>query len=203
MGDNGDMTEQNGNGLALVEPETPPLTQIAQDMLGEGLALREPGFNSKQEWCESRSANGLYYWRVVHTIPGTPEFAKARANGFGGAAAGALGGRPRQHLTKQEKEELWKSIVADRMAEVLDELIGIAKNADNDAVKLQALTQILDREFGKPNQPITGADGGPIQVEDVSHLNLGQLQAEIDKLTEQTKTLNPPEEIIDVEAVEG
>lgn len=43
-------------------------------------------------------------------------------------------------------------------------LVGLL-TSPNDTVKLGAANSILDRAYGKASQPITGKDGGPLEIE--------------------------------------
>lgn len=40
---------------------------------------------------------------------------------------------------------------------------GVAQNGDTDAARVSACRELLDRGWGKANQPVTGEDGGPIE----------------------------------------
>jgi len=41
---------------------------------------------------------------------------------------------------------------------------GIAKDGESESARVSAAAQLLDRGWGRPNQPHTGADGQDIQV---------------------------------------
>lgn len=49
--------------------------------------------------------------------------------------------------------------------------------ADSEQARVSAITQILDRGYGKATQPVSGPDGGPIQTVDLSKLSDAQLVA--------------------------
>jgi len=50
--------------------------------------------------------------------------------------------------------------------EVLQELLRLARHADNEAVRVSAGKEVLDRGYGKARQPmdVAGSDGGPIEI---------------------------------------
>ena len=43
-------------------------------------------------------------------------------------------------------------------------LAGIAENGESESARVSAAAQLLDRGWGRPNQPHTGEDGGDISV---------------------------------------
>jgi hypothetical protein len=57
-----------------------------------------------------------------------------------------------------------RSLARGYTATVIRTLGGIAENSDSDAARVSACAQLLDRGWGRPNQPHTGADGDDIQV---------------------------------------
>jgi hypothetical protein len=54
--------------------------------------------------------------------------------------------------------------------EALQTLVSLMKGGESDQVRLSAANAILDRGYGKPpaSLEVTGADGGPIQTQEVS-----------------------------------
>ena len=57
-----------------------------------------------------------------------------------------------------------KSLARSHTQISIDALSGIAKNGESEAAKVAASIALLDRGWGKPNQPHTGDGGGDIQV---------------------------------------
>ena len=43
-------------------------------------------------------------------------------------------------------------------------LVGIMHNSTSDPAKVSAANSLMDRGWGKPAQPVTGEDEGPIQL---------------------------------------
>ena len=43
-------------------------------------------------------------------------------------------------------------------------LAGVAQNGESESAKVAAANALLDRGWGKPAQPVTGEDEGPIQL---------------------------------------
>jgi hypothetical protein len=46
----------------------------------------------------------------------------------------------------------------------IQSLAGIAQNGESESAKVAAANALLDRGWGKPAQPVTGEDDGPIQL---------------------------------------
>jgi hypothetical protein len=44
-------------------------------------------------------------------------------------------------------------------------LVRLAKSADKDAVRATAAAALLDRGWGRPVQPVSGENGGPIMIQ--------------------------------------
>ena len=69
---------------------------------------------------------------------------------------------PTKHRKNREIDV--RSLARGYTATVIRTLGGIAENGDSEAARVSACAQLLDRGWGKPNQPHTGADGQDIQV---------------------------------------
>ena len=48
--------------------------------------------------------------------------------------------------------------------DAINTLAGLMKGADKDAVRAYCANSLIDRGWGKPNQPVTGADGKSIEI---------------------------------------
>lgn len=71
--------------------------------------------------------------------------------------SGNPGGRPRIPA------EI-KALLLEAGPEAMQQIVKLSKSAKSEAVRLRAAEVVLDRILGKAIQPITGADGGPINV---------------------------------------
>lgn len=100
--------------------------------------------------------------------------------GFGGAQPG--GGRPRNPRAVDVIRERIEADI-DKYLRVPEEALNATRvvgyNSDGEAIempdhptRLAAFKEILDRSYGRPKQQteVTGADGGPLQVTDLSWL---------------------------------
>ncbi len=56
-----------------------------------------------------------------------------------------------------------KSLAQLHAADALEELVRLATQAENEATRVSAIKEILDRAYGKSPQALTGENGGPIQ----------------------------------------
>lgn len=86
------------------------------------------------------------------------------------------GGRAKGALNKATMEI--KAVARQYAPDAIKELARLAKKAKSEAARVAACREILDRACGKPAQPITGKDDGPITVAtiDTSKLNEEQLR---------------------------
>jgi hypothetical protein len=57
-----------------------------------------------------------------------------------------------------------RSLARPHTEMALRQLAGIAENGESEAARVSACAHLLDRGWGKPNQPHTGEDGGDIRV---------------------------------------
>lgn len=54
--------------------------------------------------------------------------------------------------------------------EMIEGLVQLARSAESESARTQAMGMVLDRGYGKPKQELehVGKDGGPIQTEELS-----------------------------------
>jgi hypothetical protein len=88
----------------------------------------------------------------------------------GGARPGA--GRKkgsRNKATIQAKRAL-SELAQEHTQTALDALVMVARQGESESARVAAAVAILDRGYGRPVQAVeaTGAEGGPIQFEEVS-----------------------------------
>ena len=57
-----------------------------------------------------------------------------------------------------------RSLARSHTEMALRQLAGIAENGESEAARVTACAHLLDRGWGKPNQPHTGEDGGSIEI---------------------------------------
>lgn len=86
--------------------------------------------------------------------------------GHGGKRPGA--GRKPGPVTKAMLDV--KAAAQEHAELAIQVLAEIAREGDSASARVSAANSILDRAFGRPKQTVetTGADGGPIQTEDVT-----------------------------------
>jgi len=48
--------------------------------------------------------------------------------------------------------------------DAINTLQGLMKSADKDAVRAYCANSLIDRGWGKPHQPVTGAEGKAIEI---------------------------------------
>ncbi len=77
------------------------------------------------------------------------------------------GGRVAGTLNKSTRDI--KEMAQKYTADALNTLHSIMKSSQQDAARVAASREILDRGHGKASQPITGAGDGPIVVQIVKH----------------------------------
>ena len=68
-------------------------------------------------------------------------------------------GKPKKRLPMD-----LKSLARSYTKLAVQTLGGIAEASDSDAARVTASIALLDRGWGKPNQPHTGEEGGDIQI---------------------------------------
>ena len=104
-----------------------------------------------------------------------------------GCAKPAGSGRQKVTLTAAEVRELAR----DACPSAMKSLIALSEHGPA-AVRVQACRELLDRGYGKPNQPITGEDGGPVQHRhDISRLTDEELELYIALITKATAQALP------------
>jgi phage FluMu protein gp41 len=91
--------------------------------------------------------------------------------------SGNPGGRPKALV---EVQELARSHAPDAIA-ALARIVKSKSSKVPPAAVVAAATALLDRGFGKPPQAITGPNGGPLEIRNLSNLTDDQL-AELDRL---------------------
>jgi hypothetical protein len=79
---------------------------------------------------------------------------RATSTSFKSGKSGNPGGRPKDYPHVRE-------LARQHTAEAIEALVAALKNKGERVVAAQAL---LDRGWGKPGQPVTGEDGGPLAV---------------------------------------
>jgi hypothetical protein len=57
-----------------------------------------------------------------------------------------------------------KSLARDQTKLALNVLIGIATNGESEAAKVSAAINILDRGWGRPNQPVDAKHEGELKI---------------------------------------
>lgn len=73
------------------------------------------------------------------------------------------GGRPKSLKDMQELARKYTKRSIKRLAEIVSSKV-------DDRASTMAAKELLDRGWGKPAQPLTGEDGGPIQVQTLATL---------------------------------
>lgn len=57
-----------------------------------------------------------------------------------------------------------RAIAQEHGSAMIDNLIHLARHAESEAVRATCTQALLDRGYGKPQQPVTGADGGNLVI---------------------------------------
>lgn len=79
----------------------------------------------------------------------------------------------RERMSRAQMERFAR----EHAATALGALVEIATTGESEAARVTAADKLLDRGYGKAAQPITGEDGGPVQVAyDLSRLSIEQLR---------------------------
>ena len=68
-------------------------------------------------------------------------------------------GRPKLPEDVKHVRELARAHTAD----AVKSLVSVMKSSNSDSARVSAANVLLDRGWGKPEQPLTGMDGGPIE----------------------------------------
>ena len=68
-------------------------------------------------------------------------------------------GRPKLPEDVKHVRELARVHTAD----AVKSLVSVMKSSNSDSARVSAANVLLDRGWGKPEQPLTGMDGGPIE----------------------------------------
>lgn len=92
---------------------------------------------------------------------------KPRGKAFAKGKSGNPGGRPKLPEDVKHVRELAREYTAQAVTALAD----VMSNSSSDSARVSAASVLLDRGWGKAEQPITGADGGPIQTESTLELN--------------------------------
>jgi HEAT repeat protein len=75
-------------------------------------------------------------------------------------------GAGRKKGVVSEAKRALASIAQEHAETALNVLIDIAKSTTaTDSARVSAANSILDRGYGKPPQAVTGADGGPVEIQ--------------------------------------
>jgi hypothetical protein len=90
---------------------------------------------------------------------------KPRGKAFPKGKSGNPGGRPKLPEDVKHVRELARQYTESAIAALVEVL-----DSDSAAGKVAAANALLDRGWGRAEQPITGADGGPVQT--VSRIEL-------------------------------
>jgi hypothetical protein len=57
-----------------------------------------------------------------------------------------------------------RSLARAHTEEAINCLVGVMRNGTSEPAKVAAANSLMDRGWGKPAQPVTGEDEGPIQL---------------------------------------
>jgi hypothetical protein len=72
--------------------------------------------------------------------------------------SGNPGGRPKIVLANGKS---LRDLAREHTQECIEALVGIVRESDNDTARRSAATDLLDRGWGKPTQPLSGDDSMP------------------------------------------
>lgn len=95
--------------------------------------------------------------------PQTPaENSKKQPRGkpFQPGQTGNPGGRPKLPEDIKHVRELARQYTQ----QAVEQLVKVMTSSGSDSARVAAINTLLDRGWGKAEQPITGAEGGPIQA---------------------------------------
>jgi hypothetical protein len=92
---------------------------------------------------------------------------KPRGKPFQPGKTGNAGGRPKLPEDVKHVRELARQYTAQAVGALVEVL-----QSDSAAGKVAAANALLDRGWGKAEQPITGPEGGPILVDEVKRPKL-------------------------------
>jgi hypothetical protein len=82
-----------------------------------------------------------------------------RGTPFPKGKTGNPGGRPKLPPDVKHVRELARVYTS----EAVETLAKVMKTSNSDSARVSAANVLLDRGWGKPEQPLTGMDGGPIE----------------------------------------
>lgn len=94
------------------------------------------------------------------TTPAENSKKAIRGKPFQPGRTGNPGGRPKLPEDVKHVRELARQYTED----AISALVGVIKKSSSDAARVSAANVLLDRGWGKPEQPLTGMDGGPIEI---------------------------------------
>lgn len=83
-----------------------------------------------------------------------------RSTSFAKGQSGNPAGRPK----RTPEEFALIQACKDKTPAALGVIESIMMNGENERNRLAAAQAIIERAYGKPEQPVTGAGGGPLQV---------------------------------------
>src|SRR5689334_4191692 len=66
--------------------------------------------------------------------------------------------------TPNRSTRLIRELAQQYTAEALERLADLMRHAESEAARVAAIKELLDRAHGRPTQPLSGEDGGPIAV---------------------------------------
>lgn len=101
---------------------------------------------------------------------------KQRGKPFAKGKSGNPSGRPKLPEDVKHVRELARQYTN----QAVNALVDVMGNSTSDSARVSAANVLLDRGWGKPEQPLTGMDGGPIETQsriDASGLTTEQLRA--------------------------
>lgn len=98
---------------------------------------------------------------------------KPRGKPFKKGQTGNPGGRPKLPEDVKHVRELARQYTMQAVTALVESLA-----SDSASAKVAAANALLDRGWGKAEQPLTGADGGAIQTDNVWRLELVRANAD-------------------------
>jgi hypothetical protein len=57
-----------------------------------------------------------------------------------------------------------RSLAQEHSPEAVEKLVHLMRHAETEAAQIAAIKELLDRAHGRPTQPLSGEDGGPIPI---------------------------------------
>lgn len=70
----------------------------------------------------------------------------------------------RQPGTPNKATASIRALAQEHTGEAIEKLVYLMRHAESEAARIAAIKELLDRAHGRPTQPISGEEGGPVAI---------------------------------------